>query len=294
MQPGVQHKDLTRGPLASVQHNGGKGSNQAGPSTNGAACIKTWLPGTQKWDVITMNFGTFLLAAPPARERPGSRLRLWQYIMPHHRCPLCSTLHTPCRVLCAVYAVCALLSAHCVACSDWDGLCLLGFVCVCVHVSKGIHDCCPGGDGRAKGINVPKADYVKNLGTIYDAAHASLAPGGKIVWVTTTPHSTTQTDCGITGTAFNSCIDDYNAAALTLLGAKPDVEVCDLNAAVVSVCGKGYGKGGCNLQRYENVHFTDAGKSFCAIEVSNVVAPLLAPKWMKLDPKVQSADTLAL
>ena len=49
MQPGVQHKDLTRGPLAAVQHNGGKGSNQAGPTPNGAACVKTWLPGTQKW-----------------------------------------------------------------------------------------------------------------------------------------------------------------------------------------------------------------------------------------------------
>ena len=53
MQPGAQHKDLTRGPLASVQHSGGKGSNQAGPSTNGAACIKTWLGPSYKWDVIT-------------------------------------------------------------------------------------------------------------------------------------------------------------------------------------------------------------------------------------------------
>ena len=147
------------------------------------------------------------------------------------------------------------------------------------------HDCCPGGDGRAKGVNVPKADYVKNLGTIYEAAHNSLAKGGKIVWVTTTPHSTTATDCGITGAVFNTCIDDYNAAALALLGAKPDVEVCDLNAAVTAVCGKGYGKGGCKLQRYENVHFTDAGKQFCAIEVAHTVAPLLAPKWLELSPK---------
>ena len=53
MAPGVQHKDLTRGPLASVQHSGGTGNNQAGPTPNGAACVKTWLPGTQKWDVIT-------------------------------------------------------------------------------------------------------------------------------------------------------------------------------------------------------------------------------------------------
>ena len=94
------------------------------------------------------------------------------------------------------------------------------------------------------------------------------------------PHRA-QLDCGISGAAFNTCIDDYNAAALAMLGgthsaalplpceslkpapfsavspgAKPDVEVCDLNAAVTSVCGKSYGKGQCNLQRYENVHFT--------------------------------------
>ena len=85
--------------------------------------------------------------------------------------------------------------------------------------------------------------------------------------------------------AFNTCVDDYNAAALALLGSKPDVEVCDLNAAVVEVCGKGYGKGECPLQRFENVHFTDAGKQFCAIEVAHSVAPLLAPAWLKLGPK---------
>ena len=28
----------------------------AGPTTNGAACIKTWV-GAEKWDVITVNFG---------------------------------------------------------------------------------------------------------------------------------------------------------------------------------------------------------------------------------------------
>ena len=73
-----------------------------------------------------------------------------------------------------------------------------------------LESCClVGGDGRAAGVNVPKSEYVKNLATIYKAAHASLAPGGKVVsadnlaqyravhalqvvWVTTTTHSTTQ------------------------------------------------------------------------------------------------------
>lgn len=137
-----------------------------------------------------------------------------------------------------------------------------------------------------QGVNVPKADYIKNLGLIYEAAHSALAPKGSIVWVTTTPHSTTQEDCGITGTAFNQCVDDYNAAALALMGAKSDVVVCDLNAAVTKMCGKGYGSAGqCHIQRHENVHFTDAGKEFCAIEVAHTVAPLLAPKWLALAPK---------
>ena len=62
----------------------------------------------------------------------------------------------------------------------------------------------------------------------------------------------------ITGAAFNGCVDEYNAAALELLHDKPDVHVADLNAAVLDVCGKGYSA--CNLQRWQNVHFTDAGK----------------------------------
>jgi len=45
-----------------------------------------------------------------------------------------------------------------------------------ITINFGIHDCCPGGDGRKTGVKVPKADYVKNLGVIYDSAHAALAP----------------------------------------------------------------------------------------------------------------------
>jgi hypothetical protein len=152
------------------------------------------------------------------------------------------------------------------------------------RLRAGIHDCCPGGDGRLAGVNVPEAEYVKNLGEIYAKASKALAAGGKIVWVTTTPHSLAQQDCGITGAQFNTCIDTYNSAALALLGPKGDVAVADLNAAVTSVCGKGYDD--CNLQLWHNVHFTTAGKQFCAVEVANAVAPLLAPKWAQLAPKM--------
>jgi hypothetical protein len=40
----------------------------------------------------------------------------------------------------------------------------------------------------------------------------------------------------------------------------------------------------CNLQRWHNVHFTTAGKQFCAVEVAHTVAPLLNTKWLKLAP----------
>eukprot|EP00729_Bicosta_minor_P002814 gene2814-15504_t len=213
MQPGQPWRNQS-GAIADVQHNGGAtGSNQAGPSTNGAACIDGWLGAGNKWDVITMNFG--------------------------------------------------------------------------------IHDCCPGGDGRAAGVNVPLSDYLSNLGKIYQAASKALAPGGTIVWVTTTPHAEggdVPNDCGITGAAFNTCIDTYNAAALKLMSVCSNVVVADLNSAVNAVCGKGYAA--CNLQRFHNVHFTTAGKQFCAVQVANVVAPLLAPKWAVLEPK-QTEDSFA-
>eukprot|EP01052_Picozoa_sp_SAG31_P008824 SAG31_NODE_452_length_15484_cov_20.883198_1_plen_348_part_00 len=55
MRPGIPWRNQS-GPLASVQHNGNTGSNQAGPTTNGVNCIKSWV-GNEKWDVITINFG---------------------------------------------------------------------------------------------------------------------------------------------------------------------------------------------------------------------------------------------
>ena len=86
--------------------------------------------------------------------------------------------------------------------------------------------------------------------------------------------------CGRSGPDFNKCIDDYNAGALTLLGSKADVKVLDLNGAVSAVCGKPYKA--CNLQLWHNVHFTTAGKQFCAVQVAHAVAPMLAPKWHTL------------
>ena len=60
------------------------------------------------------------------------------------------------------------------------------------------------------------------------------------------------------------------------------MQIMDLHGAVSTVCGEPYAK--CNLQRWENVHFTDAGKQFCAVQVAHAVAPLVAPKWAVLQP----------
>ena len=163
-----------------------------------------------------------------------------------------------------------------------------------ITINFGIHDCCPGGDGRAMGVSVPLPDYLKNLAVVYAAASNALAPGGKILWVSTTPVPDLQPGkpqsftCNITGSAFNACVDAYNAAALRLLGSHPDVTVLDLNAAVLKTCGKGYKR--CNLQRWANVHFTTAGKQFCAVEVAHAVAPLLAPRWAMLMPKLLAEE----
>jgi hypothetical protein len=54
LRPGRPWRNAS-GALAAVQHNGNTGSNQAGPTANGVACISSWL-GQAKWDVITINF----------------------------------------------------------------------------------------------------------------------------------------------------------------------------------------------------------------------------------------------
>lgn len=52
------------GAIASVQHSGGNGSNQAGPTTNGVDCVQSWVGVGNKWDVRALwcFFHLFLLA----------------------------------------------------------------------------------------------------------------------------------------------------------------------------------------------------------------------------------------
>lgn len=111
-----------------------------------------------------------------------------------------------------------------------------------------------------------------------------MAKNGKIAWVTTTPvGKAAAVPCSNgTGYDFPGCIETYNEAAAEVFANKPDVITIDLNSAVRDVCGQEYTE--CNLQLHSNLHFSEAGKAFCAVEVAKSIAPFLGPKWAELMP----------
>ena len=90
---------------------------------------------------------------------------------------------------------------------------------------QGIHDC-----WAPQRVNATA--YKANLETIYEASHAALAPGGKVVWTATTPVAT---NCGSPkaprGPCYGvapACVAQYNQIAADLLGSKPDVLLNDV------------------------------------------------------------------
>ena len=125
--------------------------------------------------------------------------------------------------------------------------------------------------------------YTANILAIYNKIHAALAPGGKVVWVTTTPiaanQSTPSPDKPFgpgNGKCYgvqDACVAAYNAAVLKLLGSKSDVVVADVYSAVKGVCGEHFQT--CSLQHEHDVHPSGPGKQFLAIEVAATIAPLL-------------------
>lgn len=156
-----------------------------------------------------------------------------------------------------------------------------------ITINFGIHDCCAGGDGRTGGRPVQQAEYIKNLDAVYQVARSALAPDGKIVWVSTTQHGTgcdaaSAATCNRWGN-FSQCIEDYNNAAAVLWASRPDVITADLHGLVRNTCGDSFDN--CNLQLWDNVHPTEAGKQFYAIHIAKVIAPLLGPKWARLVPR---------
>lgn len=91
----------------------------------------------------------------------------------------------------------------------------------------------------------------------------ALAPGGSIVWTSTTPIAQ---DCSLPGQPQGpcygvqpECVERYNSIALEVLGDKPDVVVNDLWSEMNAVCGTNFTS--CSLQHYHDVHCTAAAGS---------------------------------
>ena len=122
---------------------------------------------------------------------------------------------------------------------------------------------------------VDRTDYVANLAAVYATASAGLAPGGKIIWIQTTPTSTNN--------SFhieNSCVKDYNDLAAKLFQNRTDCVIADLYSAVTGVCGQVFSQ--CPLQKPKDIHFNPAGRQFTAVVVAHAIARELGPKWALL------------
>ena len=93
-----------------------------------------------------------------------------------------------------------------------------------------------------------------------------------MVWTTTTPiaRDFNEHPAGAGHeTCHNSCITQYNAAALSVLKGKPQLIVNDLHAAVTSVCGTNFSLGECPIQNGDppssdhdggGMHYNAAGR----------------------------------
>merc|ERR1711957_721171 len=111
----------------------------------------------------------------------------------------------------------------------------------------------------------------------------SIAPGGSVVWTSTTPIAQNCSHPGEAGPCYGvqpECVAQYNEIALELLGQEPSVVVNDLWAEVNAVCGVNFTS--CSLQHFHDVHATAAGRQFTAIKTAQSIAPLLGPSWRRL------------
>ena len=141
-----------------------------------------------------------------------------------------------------------------------------------ISFNWGLHDICP-----KLYENVTRAEYTANMKQIIGKLRGGLAPGGKIVWVSTTPVPASyknRNDSDVVDInqimtdliAFDDCCDDV------VYGA-------DLYHAVVDRCNRnatwaGYPQTSDCLYLQDNgVHFSELGKRFTAIEVAAHLLP---------------------
>ena len=125
--------------------------------------------------------------------------------------------------------------------------------------------------------HVPPKQYGDNLERIFTMGKAGLAPGGKLIWSSTTPISSNCTGCG-DGTTTDHVVE-YNAIALEAFNkvvGTTDGVVNDLHAEVNEVCGVNFKV--CPLQDYNNEHPSIPGAAFLGIKTAQTIAPFLNPR----------------
>ena len=125
---------------------------------------------------------------------------------------------------------------------------------------------------------VPPAQYGENLQKIFTEGLGGLAPGGKLIWSSTTPISSNCTGCG-DGTTMQH-VDEYNSIALDVFrrvtANTTSGVVNDLHEEVNSVCGVNFTS--CALQCYNNEHPSIPGAAFLGVRTALTILPFLNPK----------------
>merc|ERR1740117_857894 len=111
---------------------------------------------------------------------------------------------------------------------------------------------------------------------LYQKMSAALAPGGVLIWRTTTPVPPSYKARN------NSDVVAVNALAATLFGPgsmHPDVVVHDLYSQVVERCARDEASKGypitadCTVLQNNGVHFSSAGRQFTGIMVAASILP---------------------
>ena len=131
---------------------------------------------------------------------------------------------------------------------------------------------------------VPPKQYGANLQKIFEMGKAGLAPGGKLIWSSTTPIASNCTGCGEGTTTAH--VVEYNAIALevfhTVVAGTAIGVVNDLHAEVNRACGVNFTV--CALQCYNNEHPSIPGAAFLGIKTAQTIAPFLNPREKSMVP----------
>lgn len=135
-----------------------------------------------------------------------------------------------------------------------------------IQLSFGVDDCLIDASSNASSTSAASS-YAADMGAVLRAARASLAPSGKVVWMTPAPAA---------ATGVRACADKQHAAAQTVLSAQPEVVVNDLRAVVSEVCDDA---AQCPLLATDGARCSTAGQQFAAVQTAQVIQPLLGPSW---------------